>query len=436
MGYRSFFTGIFLALATVLAIVSLQPADHVDETHETPAPAFKGKPGPSTLAEESKPLIAAGETATDSAATTTEAGSRSVPETTGLEVYGRVTDENNQPLEGVLVSDELKFGNVRSGADGRYRISIEWPRFKTPFLNFLRNGYRELRVGVATNNESRQPRYEVNVKLKAATNSTNVAGWIGNDLGEGLGGRKIAIRAKAGQGGGINFYAVISADDGSFFFEGIRSRLNYRLEINPDDEYAGFTLEPYLVTSDTPPLTIVLERLKMVDLEGMVVGTDSAPVGNFSINVENLSLDYPDRRVTSDSSGFFELKNFPAGELKLSTTAPEYFKLTGLNIRENEYRYLVITLDKGNYFLNGWVYDDNGVPLEGARATLQSAFEVDDYHSYAYRTSITDSYGAFQFSGLGGLPQTLGVYARGFNTHLQRHEFSDYSDTVEIRLSR
>ena len=51
-----------------------------------------------------------------------------------IEIYGRVTDDNNQPLDGVLIADEINLGSTRCNPDGSYRISIEQSKFKSPVL--------------------------------------------------------------------------------------------------------------------------------------------------------------------------------------------------------------------------------------------------------------------------------------------------------------
>lgn len=433
---KSLLIGTILALAVVLLLVGIHAhttytgsatgsPEQVPETVTTSNQLTRG------LTEKS----AAGDRADNQAESHTDAIATDTVRYTGkIEIFGRVTDDNNQPLEGVFIADEINPGSTRSNHDGSYKISIEQPEFKTPILIFLRDGYRENRVGVAIRNAPTQPRYEINLSLQSSANSTNVHGWVGNVLGEGLGGRKIVIRAQTGQQAGIKYYTVISASNGEFSFEGIHSGVNYKLTIESSEQYARHTYEPLRVSRQTPRLNIILERLNRVDVEGLIVGIDNTPVANFGINVQNLSLDYPDRRITSDSSGFFALRGFPAGELKLSTSAPEYFKITGLTLQANNYQNLRLVIDKGSHLLSGWISDGNGVPLEKARVTLDSKFSNDGYQSNAHRSIVTDSSGRYQFSQLGGVDQKVSVYASGFATHVVNHRFSSFSDQLDIQV--
>lgn len=351
-------------------------------------------------------------------------------------VSGRVLDEDNQPVENALVSDESNFGHVRTDATGAYQIEIKMPRFKSPFLNFLRSGYQENRIGVPMDQINEEAGVVLNVQLREAVNSTTVHGWVGNDIGQGLAGHAVELRARSLQNTIAIFYAVISDENGDFTFEGIRSGVEYRLDIQPTKKYAGYSLEPYLVSLNTARTVIVLDTLELVDINGMIVGTDNAPVADFSVNIQNLSVDTPDQRITSDSSGFFKLDAFPAGEVKLSTNAPEYFKITGLTIRENNYQQLSLMIDRGNYHLSGWVSDVNDVPLAKARVTLNATFKVNQYQSYSYRSTLTDENGEFRFQQVGSGDHSLSVFSAGYQTQVIKHRFTNYADSVNIRLER
>jgi hypothetical protein len=351
-------------------------------------------------------------------------------------VSGVVSDEYNQAIENVLVADEFKLGSTRTDSSGWYQIKIEIPSLKLPLLNFRRTGYKEDKIGLAVIKSNARSKVELDVILELSEDTTTVDGWLGNESGVGLGGLKIELRSKGREGTGFISYALLSEDDGEFSFEGIRSDHSYRLRVESSDGYAGYTLDPIWVTKHRSRITIILDSLRLIDVDGMIVDTDNSPVANFSITVQSLTTDYPDRKISSDSSGYFKLQAFPAGELKLSTNAPDYFKITGLNLRENEYRNLSLVIDKGAYHLSGWVSDENGAPLGKARVTLNSIFSIDDYQSYSYRSTSTDSNGGFEFSQLGGQSHTISVYAKGYQTHILNYDFTSFSDSLQISLIR
>ena len=353
-----------------------------------------------------------------------------------ITVSGIVSDAYNQAIEDVLVIDEFKLGSTRTDSSGWYRIKIEIPSLKLPLLNFRRTGYKEDKISLAVIKSNGRSDFELDVILEESVLSTTVDGWLGNESGVGLGGLKIEIRSRGREGTGFISYALLSEDNGEFSFEGIRSDHSYRLRIESSEEYAGYTLDPFWVAEHRSHITIILDSLRLIDVDGMIVDTDNSPIANFSITVQNLTTDYPDRIISSDSSGFFKLLAFPAGELKLSTNAPDYFRITGLSLRENEYRNLNLVLDKGAYHLSGWVSDENGAPLGKARVTLSSIFSVDAYQSFSYRSTATDSNGGFEFTRLGGQSHIVRVYAKGFKTYIQNHEFASFSDRLHINLIR
>ena len=433
---KNLVTGIILALVMILLVVAFYP-------HNADLESASG--APEQVAEmvatstQLTPHLTGMNTDSDQVGNRIESRADEIStgitgHTSSIEVYGKVTDDNNLPLEGVLIADEINLGSTRSNSDGSYLISIAQDKFKTPVLIFLRDGYRENRVGIAIHNSPRQSNYEINATLELSANSTNVYGWVGNASGEGLGGRKVAIRAQAGQQAGIKYYTVITTSNGEFLFEGVHADVTYKLAIEADEQYAGYTLEPLRVSRQTPRLTIILDRLNMVDIEGLIVGVDNAPVADFGINVQNLSLAYPDRRITSDSSGFFALRAFPAGKLKFSTTAPDYFKITNLWLHANNHRNLRLVIDKGSHLLSGWISDENGVPLGKARITLAAKFSNDGYQSHSNRSMVTDGSGYYQFSQLGEIEHTVSVYANGYATYELDHRFSSFSDQLDIRL--
>ena len=108
----------------------------------------------------------------------------------------------------------------------------------------------------------------------------------------------------------------------------------------------------------------------------------------------------------------------------------------GLELLPGEYRNLTLVIDQGSYYLSGWVSDGFGAPLPEVIITLKSAFATEGYHSFSYRSVATDSNGAFEFAGLGGHQLTIGVYANGFKTYIKQHDFSSFSDALEIVLEK
>jgi hypothetical protein len=269
----------------------------------------------------------------------------------------------------------------------------------------------------------------------AARQTVAVSGHVSNDSGAPLAGLDIALESKGFDGEKVATARVVSDQYGGFTLQLVPAR-QYKISIAAGGDYAGFTLDGFTDSDAERLQNIVLERVELVDVDGLIVDTDLAPVADFELNLRHLTLEYPDRIIRSDSSGYFSVKGFPAGEVRISTNKSDYYYIKGLELRPGEYRNLTLMIDRGSYHLSGWVHDTNGAPLAEIIVTLKSAFATDEYHSFSYRSVTTDSNGVFEFSGLGGHQLTLGVYGAGFRTQIRKYDFQSFSDTLEIVLER
>ncbi len=267
-----------------------------------------------------------------------------------------------------------------------------------------------------------------------AAATASVSGWVSDSFGAGIGNIAVQIESHGFDGEGMTAFTTRSNQRGEFGFVRLVPGRLYRLEIEPQRNYAAFSIESFSAEDAAALEHIVLEQIDLVGADGMIVDTSGAPVADFELSIRSQSAQFPDRVIRSDASGYFRLDNFPAGELRIATNASDYYRIKGLELRPDEYRNLTLIIDKGNYYLSGQVSDANGAPVAQAQVTLKSAFATADYHSYSYRSTATDDNGRFEFDGLGGKQLTLGVYARGFDTHIQRYDFVSFADRVDIVL--
>lgn len=265
--------------------------------------------------------------------------------------------------------------------------------------------------------------------------AVTLSGRVGNAAGAPIGGLEIVLERQdfgAAQAPDIR----VHSDRYGNFTLALQPGPRYRLTIAAAGDYAGYSLEDVSVASASRLQDIVLQRVERVDVDGMIVDTGFAPVADFEMSVRHQSLQFPDRVIRSDSSGFFSLRGFPAGTWRITTRQSDYYDIRGLELLPGEYRNLTLVIDRGAYHLSGWVRDGNGLPLADARVTLKSAFAQDEYQSFAYRSVSTDTNGGFAIDGLGGQPLTVGIYARGFKTYIRQHRFQSFSDTLEIVLQK
>jgi hypothetical protein len=262
-----------------------------------------------------------------------------------------------------------------------------------------------------------------------------VSGRVGNAYGAPVADVEIELESKGFDGEEIVRTRVLSDRLGNFILQMVPSR-QYLLSIQAHGDYAGYRLEAFTDSSALPLQNIILERLELVDIDGMIVDTNLAPIADFALRLRHLTVDFPDRDIRSDSSGYFSVRGFPAGEWRIASDTSDYYRIKGLEIQPGEYRNLTLMIDRGNYYLSGWVSDANGIPLPGVFITLKSAFATDEYHSFSYRSVESDDNGAFEFADLGGHQVTLGVYRPGFRTLIRKHDFGSYSDNIDIVIDR
>ena len=353
-----------------------------------------------------------------------------------LEIFGRIVDRHNQPIDNVIVTEERYFYSTQSDADGNYRIFVGMPLIQYPVMRFLRNGFEDKSITLGAGVLKQKSVLKLDVILDDNTDSITVDGWVGNDIGVSLEGLKIQISSRDNFGVGRVFYTTLSDDRGFFTFEGIRSGDLYRLTVLSPPEYLYYVDEEFSVTHNSPQINIVLESLKFIDIDGMIVNPKAEPVPNFVIYISNISTGTHARKLETDSSGFFSLRKFPAGDVILSTQGPEYFKITGLTLAPTEYRNLRLVVDKGDHHLLGWVSDESGVPVAKALVTLNSEIKAGAIEYLSYRVQGSDSAGNFSFGSVGSGAHLITVKAPGFNRKEITHRFDSQTEKVHIPLSR
>jgi hypothetical protein len=263
-----------------------------------------------------------------------------------------------------------------------------------------------------------------------------VRGSVKNQLGQSISDMQIEISPKNRSVWQQDLYIAKTDHRGEFLFSAIPPNIEYRLEVLASGSYLGTLLDSFPVARDTSLVTIILDSVELTTVDGMIVDVDGAPVADIEILVQNVGIAYPGRKIVSDTSGFFHLAKFPAGELQMSTRGAEHFKVSGITLRSGEYRNLTVALDKGGYHLSGWVSDEFDAPIAQARVALTSEFSRESYYSSSYRFTATDSNGGFTFPGVGGHDHQLSIDAIGYETRKLNYRFQSFSDNLKIQLQR
>jgi hypothetical protein len=267
-------------------------------------------------------------------------------------------------------------------------------------------------------------------------NIQSIAGWVGNENGSGLSDIVISLESLGFDGEEPVTWKVLTDHRGNFMLEDLVPQRQYRLEIAASPPHSGASISSF--TTDTADLlkTIILNEVTMVNIDGMIVDSDLSPIADIELEVRHLSVEFPNRVIRSDPSGYFYLDSYPAGEIRIYSRSAGGFRIKGLELNPDEYRTVTLILDKGSNHLSGAVTDDLGTPMAGVQVILKSGFATDDYHSYSYRTATTNQGGVFTFSHLANHFVTVGVYAAGYEDHFLHYEFSNSFDRVNIVLTK
>ena len=352
-----------------------------------------------------------------------------------IEIFGRIIDSAGRPIEDVLVTEERYFFSATSDHHGNYHILLDLPPNRKPTLNFLRSGYEGFRTTL-TQAQLQQPIFQLDTTLTDSAKTLRIQGRVANQTGIGLDAVRIEISALNTSEENNYYLTVFSDERGNFTLEGVRAETHYRLSAFLAPEYSFYSNDDFFIGSDTRQVQIELRSLHFVNLGGMILNPDSAPVANFEIYINNLSTGTHSRKIVSDSSGFFTLDQFPLGRVNLSTRGAEFFKISGLELTDLEHDNLVLIVDKGDHYLSGWVSDENGIAIKKAMVTLDTTINNEDVEYSSYRSQSTDSNGRFSFERVAGGEHRLSIYANGFNK-LERIQFlKQQSQDLLLTLTR
>jgi hypothetical protein len=191
-----------------------------------------------------------------------------------IEIFGRVVDQQQQPIEDVLITEERYFSNTRSDAQGNYRILLDLPRHRYPTLHFLRHGFSGKRVTPDKTQLQQKPLVEINLALDDNPGSVRLSSWVGNDAGVALAGVRVELTAVE-TGNGDNFYLTVFTDaNGNFDLEGVGVGERHRLSVKPAPEYQGYQDNDFVVSPNPERISIVLNSLKLVDIDGMILNPE------------------------------------------------------------------------------------------------------------------------------------------------------------------
>lgn len=239
----------------------------------------------------------------------------------------------------------------------------------------------------------------------------NVAVWgtVATDLGEVVAGETVAFYSES-----INErFATISGSNGEFLITDIKAANDYRVTVSPRGMYKRYSKSPIDLSFNQGVHNIVLETLPVGVLRGKVVDFFDRPVPNFELSIRTEEKDSWAINAMTDESGTFSVTDFPKGGFQVTSGSMQSFHANGLYFDPEDIDPVTINVDIGHYSLSGYIYDESGKTIDGAHVVVVWTAENDGVTSESKRQAVTDTSGAFRFSGLGPGDHELIVFAWG-----------------------
>ena len=347
-------------------------------------------------------------------------------------ISGSVTDYHGQPIAAAVIKPDGKPNGVRTNDAGRYQLRVEFLEGHYPTLIFLKSGYKKKMIRIVESDLFSKSSISVDMKMEYSSETITVNGWLGETTGANIQAQVIKLISLRE----TLQYSAISDESGNFSFEGIKRDVEYKVDIKSSENYKRKILENIKITELTSPLYITLESVELVNIEGMVVDRHGGAVRNLSFKLRSDANSIYDTDLKTDDYGRFELQNFPMGDLLFTTQAPKFFKVTGIDLSQIISTDIVIPIDVGPHRISGWISDQHGRPLQGARAILDADFKYNGLNSSSIRTYVTDETGYFEFSSLGPGEHYVTVYAKGYINQGASYDTSTQFDPLYLQLSQ
>ena len=357
----------------------------------------------------------------------------------GSSLRGQVTDVEGVGIEGVSVwlsedtgrlfpsLSRLKKGVARvvSDPEGMFRIEDLPPRRRV-HLAFGREGYlSDSILGLAVPHED-----SLLVVLKRGA---ELSGRVVSEDGEGLAGARVSVHGRdLPQGtldvrshGDESAESVRTDESGAFLISGAAPG-PIVLDALADGYQPSPPLEVDLAEGEAAEgLELVLARGATV--EGRIENQRGEPVANAAIWFGRVF-------VSSDTEGFYRLDGAVTGTQTVEVRHPGYeriFEEIDVDVGMNRADFLL----NGGFGLAGYVFDEAGAPLRGARVELSLS---DLRRPRDYRTK-TDAAGRFEFSEVVEGSYDLLAAMTGYSTG----HWEDYVtlagasvDGIEVRLTK
>ena len=353
-----------------------------------------------------------------------------------VRVYGLITDDVGNPLEGVQVRVLGSNLQVHSDVSGGYEIQTSPSKAgQVPILDFSMKDYLDSRQRAEGALDSKVVEVQLNVELKWESKASKVAvsGQITGPAGEPVDGARVWLSSSE-----FHAYKKTRSDAlGEYQFESVNVGDAYTLGVEPRDEYTAFKSGLLSVGPGDLEFDVGLDATEFSNLSGTVTDLDGAPLGGFSLWARSMDMGrHPLIPVHTDNAGQFRLERIPSGAIKLESRSQPWLKATGIVLKPGESRQVEVPLDWGQDWLLGQVVDDQGDPVSRAQVILRWSRNYLDVSSESRREVMSDQEGFFALSNLDAQDYTLTVQASGYISSRVQFRRDQSEEEVRVTLQR
>lgn len=353
-----------------------------------------------------------------------------------VRVYGLITDDVGNPLEGVQIRALGSNLQVSSDMSGSYEIETGPSKAgQAPVLDFSMKEYQDARhrVDDALNPGTEEVQLDVELEWEPQLSKVQVSGQVIGPTGEPVVGARLWLSSSEFQA----YETTRSNSLGGYQFKDVKVGNAYSLGVEPKGEYAAFKSELLSIGPGDFAYDVTLETTQFSDLSGIVTDLDGTPLRNFALWARSMDMGrHPLMPVRTDGAGQFQLEQVPSGAIKLESRSQPWLEVTGIILTPGEPRHVQVPLDWGQDWLLGQVVDDQGIPIARAQLVLRWAQNFMGINSRSRREIMTDLEGYFAVSNLDADEYIVTVQAAGYESSRVQYRRSHEQQEMRIMLLR
>ncbi len=345
-------------------------------------------------------------------------------------VYGRVTNNRRQPVEGVKVSARGQHSRTTStNQSGDYELQLTITGQGLMYqLQFELEGYRKSTLNLQAAELFERNEIRLDTVLEKAAALATVAGSVSDKRGTPLGGERIYLS-------GPTNYRATTDQAGEFAIPNVEANGTYQLSVHSRGPYRKY-VQKIRVSPKGLDVNIQLEALDYASLSGSMVDPSGNPIANFSLRIYSTTASAHQLLINSDEAGRFIVDQVPTGQLIFNTRSYPRFTISGINLPPEGLENVELILDLGSYQVVGRVVDKQGFPVATPYVNLNGMLQKDGVRYHSARQTASDADGFFRFTDIGSGSHTVSVRALGFRNTALEYNVDGHAEELVVQLER